>query len=118
MGVQVTTTEEGEVVGVGIPVGTDAFMRAHAEKVMKDNGVERFARHLAGTPEKQEAMLIATKSMSEKTCFLERGLDRPSTAEDAEARPRTPGSGGRRNASSLTNARVTTSTSSHTDGCK
>lgn len=42
---------------------------------MKDNDAERLARLWAGTPDRQEAMVIATESMAQKTCFLVWGLD-------------------------------------------
>lgn len=43
-GVRFTTTEGGRAVVVVIPVGTNIFVIAHAEKVVKDNGAERLAR--------------------------------------------------------------------------
>lgn len=42
---------------------------------MKENGGERLARRLAGIPDKQVAMVIAMKSMAQKTCFVDIGLD-------------------------------------------
>lgn len=56
-------------------MGTDAFMRAHAEKAVKENGTEPLACVLAGMPDKQMVILIATKSIATKACFPEWGLD-------------------------------------------
>lgn len=35
--VRATTTEEGEIIIVGIPVGTSTFVRAHTKEVVKEN---------------------------------------------------------------------------------
>ena len=63
------------MVVVGIPVGTDDFVEEHAMKIVKDDGVEGLARLLAHIPQKQEAMLVATKVLTAKTGFLERSVD-------------------------------------------
>lgn len=57
----ITTMEEGGVVVVGMPVGIEAFVRAHAEKIVKDNGADCLARLSADMADKQAATLIATK---------------------------------------------------------
>ena len=44
-------------------------------KIVKDDGVEGLARLLAHMPQKQEAMLVATKVLTAKTGFIERGVD-------------------------------------------
>lgn len=67
--------KEGGAVVIGIPVDTYVFVRAHAEKVMEDNGAERLTCSLADMPDRQTAMLTATKVMAQKTCFLKRGLN-------------------------------------------
>lgn len=73
--VHVTTAEERRAVVEDIPMGADAFVRAHVEKVVKDNSAERLTRLLPGMPDEQTAMLMATEWMAQKTCLLKRGLD-------------------------------------------
>ena len=73
--VGVNVVSRAGMVVVGIPVGTDEFVEEHAMKIVKDDGVEGLARLLAHMPQKQEAMLVATKVLTAKTGFLERGVD-------------------------------------------
>lgn len=65
---------KGRGVVVGIVIGADAFVQAHATKVVKEKGVERQTHLLAHMPDKQAAVLVATKSMAQKTFYLERGI--------------------------------------------
>lgn len=87
--VRVTTTEKGTVVMGGIPVGTGALVRAHAQKVVKDNAAERLARLLPEMPDTQAAMLIAAKSIAIELgqsaatggwCRMEKGTPQCTTA--------------------------------------
>lgn len=107
---------------------TDVFLRAHAKNVVKDNDAKRLARFVADTPDKQAAILIATKSIAQKTRSLERGLDN-GLCKDTCSRADLAGLWMQKHAaniwqrptkypSSLKGAQVTASTSSHTNGCK
>lgn len=52
---------EGGAIFVGIPVGTDTMVRAYANKLVEENGMEHLARLLSGMPDKQVATLIADR---------------------------------------------------------
>lgn len=54
---------------------TYTFVKAQTEKMVKDKGAKRLARLLADVPDMQEALLIATKSMTQKTYSVEPGMD-------------------------------------------
>lgn len=56
-------------------MGTNALVRTHVENVVKEKGAGRLARLLVGISDKQAAVLIATKSMTQKICFPMRVLD-------------------------------------------
>lgn len=74
-GVCFIITEEVEHVVVGIPVGTDTFVRAHGEKVVRDHAAVRLTHLLVALAGQQAVMLISTKSMAQTACFLQRGQD-------------------------------------------
>lgn len=130
-GVRVGITDEGGGAVVGIPIGTDAFVQAHAANMVKKKGAECLARHLVHIPDKHAVMLVATKSIARKTCYLdwsggrtstslkERFPCRPRGAMDAEAHPRALG-GGRRRAFLADGCppRTTASTCSRISRCK
>lgn len=65
MEVRVNTAAEGGAVVSSILVDTDAFVRAHVEKLVKDNASERLEPLLAAMLDRQAALLIATQSIAE-----------------------------------------------------
>lgn len=55
---------EGEgAVLVGILLGTDAFVEAHALQVVQNKEAKDLSRRCSRTPDKSAAMPIATKAM-------------------------------------------------------
>ena len=66
--------EEGTTV-VGIPIGTDAYVEECTMKKTTPGGADRLARMLARTPGKEVAHLVASQSLTQRSGYIERGVD-------------------------------------------
>ena len=60
---------------VGVPIGTELYVRGRAMEVVRDGGADYLARCLAKMPDKQAAALITFESLGQQTSHLERALD-------------------------------------------
>ena len=60
---------------VGVPTGTDDFVKGFAEDVITKGGAGKLARMLARMPEKQVAHLITSISLVQRSAYIERGID-------------------------------------------
>ncbi len=74
-GIGVSIAERGGVKVVGVPIGTDEYVRESAMEIVRNGGAEQLARMLSRMPDKQSANLIATGSMVQRTSYLERVMD-------------------------------------------
>lgn len=66
--------EEGITV-VGVPIGTDDFIKGFAADVITKGGARKLARMLARMPDKQVAHLITSMSLVQRSAYIERGID-------------------------------------------
>ena len=73
--VQVRIADEGGGTVVGVPIGTEEYVRGREMEVVRDEGVGRLARCLANMPDKQAAILIGVEYLGKRTSYLERALD-------------------------------------------
>ncbi len=73
-GVELDIANQGIAV-VGVPVGTDEYAKTYAMEVVKTGGAENLAKMLASMPDRQVAHLVATFSLTQRTAYVERGLD-------------------------------------------
>jgi len=75
--VGISLATEGGVVTVGVPVGSDDFVRSHAEGSIARLRCPQLARHLAGmaADHTQAALLVATQSLSRRLGYLARTVD-------------------------------------------
>ena len=60
---------------VGVPIGTEEYVRGRAMEVVRDGGADHLARCLANMPDKQAAALIFVESLGQQTSYLGRALD-------------------------------------------
>eukprot|EP00904_Undaria_pinnatifida_P003430 jgi/Undpi1/13088/HiC_scaffold_8.g02750.m1 len=74
-GIGVSIAERGGVKVVGVPIGTDEYVRESAMEIVRNGGAEQLARMLSRMPDKQSANLIATGSMVQWTSYRERVMD-------------------------------------------
>ncbi|CAM9850142.1 unnamed protein product, partial [Hapterophycus canaliculatus] len=75
--------EEGITV-VGVPIGTDAYVEECAMKKITEGGADKLARVLACMPDKQVAHLITSQSLSQRSGYIERGIDHKRTRKACE----------------------------------
>ena len=73
--VEVRIADEGGETVVGVPIGTEKYVRGREMEVVRDGGADRLARRLATMPDKQAAALIAVESLGQRTSYLEKTLD-------------------------------------------
>ncbi|CAM9984463.1 unnamed protein product [Laminaria digitata] len=73
--VDVRIADVGRVTVVGVPIGTEEYVRGRGMEVVRDRGANRLARCLANIPDKQAAPLIAVESLGQRTSYLARALD-------------------------------------------
>ena len=73
--VEVRIADKGGVTVVGVPIGTEDYLRGRAIEVVRDGGADRLAHCLANMPDKQAAALITVESLGRRTNYLERPLD-------------------------------------------
>ena len=73
-GVDVRVANSDGIVLVGVQVGSESFVKRHGLEVVRKRGVERYAGLLSYMPDKQVAMLIATREATYKTTSYRRGL--------------------------------------------
>ena len=66
--------EDGIIV-VGVPIGTDDFIKSFAADVINKGGAGKLARLLARMPDKQVAHLITSMSLVQRSAYIERGID-------------------------------------------
>ena len=59
---------------VGVPIGTEWYVRGRTIEVVRGGGAGRFARCLASMPDKRAAALIAVESLGRRTSYLGRAL--------------------------------------------
>ena len=59
---------------MGVPIGTEEYVRGREMEVVKDGDADRLARCLDNMPDKQAAALIAIESLRQRTSYLERAL--------------------------------------------
>ena len=71
-GISVSIAERGGVKVVGVPIGTDEYVRESAMEVVRNGRAEQLARLLSRMPDKQSANLIVTGSMVQRISYLER----------------------------------------------
>eukprot|EP00904_Undaria_pinnatifida_P013228 jgi/Undpi1/9035/HiC_scaffold_26.g11495.m1 len=74
-GTGVSIAERGGVKVVGVPIGTDEYVRESAMEIVRNGAAEQLARMMSRMPDKQSANLIATGSMVQRTSYLERVMD-------------------------------------------
>ena len=74
-GIGVSIAERGGVQVVGVPIGTDEYVRESAMEIVRNGGAEQLARMLSRMPDKQSANLIATGSMVQWTSYRERVMN-------------------------------------------
>ena len=60
---------------MGVPIGTDEYVRESVMEIVRNGGLEQLARMLSRMPDKQSANLIDTGSMVRRTSYLERVMD-------------------------------------------
>ena len=75
--------EEGITV-VGIPIGTDAYVEECAMKKITEGGAVELARMLARMPDKQVAHLVTSQSLTQRSGYIERGIDHRRTRKACE----------------------------------
>ena len=73
--VDVCIESKGGTTVVGVPIGTDEYVRDRAIEVVRDGGADRLTRCFASMPDKQAAVLVAIESLGQRTSCLERVLD-------------------------------------------
>lgn len=73
-GAGLTVAEEGITV-VGVPIGSDDYVKECAMKVITDRGAEKLARMLPQMSDKQVAFLITSLSLTQRSAYIERGID-------------------------------------------
>ena len=72
--VDVRIADEGGVTVVGVPIGTEEYVRERAMEVLRHGDADRLARCLANMPDKQAVALITVDSLGQRTSYLERAL--------------------------------------------
>ena len=60
---------------VGVPIGSDAYVKECAIKVIRDRGAEKLARMLPRMSDRHVAFLIISSSLTERSVYIERGID-------------------------------------------
>ena len=61
---------------VGVPIGTDAYyVEESAMKKIVEGGADKLARMLARMPDKQVAHLVTAQSLTQRSGYIERGID-------------------------------------------
>ena len=60
--VEVRIEDEGGVTMVGVPIGTEEYVRGRSMEVVRDVGADHLARCLANMPDKQAGALITAES--------------------------------------------------------
>eukprot|EP00903_Cladosiphon_okamuranus_P019868 g18261.t1 len=60
---------------VGVPIGTDAYIEDYAMRTITDGGADKLARMLARMPDKQVAHLVTAQSLTQRSGYLERGVN-------------------------------------------
>ena len=70
--VDVCIESKGGTTVVGVPIGTDEYVRDRAIEVVRDGGADRLTRCFASMPDKQAAVLVAIESLGQRTSCLER----------------------------------------------
>ena len=73
--IDVRVAGEGGPTVVGVPIGTDEYVRYRTIEVVRDGGADRLERCLDSMPDKQAAALIAIESLGQRASYLERTLD-------------------------------------------
>ena len=74
VGVDVRVATADGMVLVEVQVGSESFAKCHGLEVVRKRGVERYNGLLSHMPDKQAAMLIATREATYKTTSYRRGL--------------------------------------------
>lgn len=69
---------------VGIPIGTDAYVEERAMKKITDGGADELAHMLARMPDKLVAHLITSQSFTQRSGYIERGIDHKLTRKACE----------------------------------
>ena len=73
------------IMVVGIPIGTDAYVEERAmKKIITEGGADELARMLARMPDKQVAHLITSQSLTQRSGYIERGIDHKLTRKACE----------------------------------
>lgn len=73
-GAGIPIAEEGITV-VGVPIGTDAYVEEYAMTKITEGGADKLARMLARMPDKQVAHLVTSQSLTQRSGYIERGID-------------------------------------------
>ncbi|CAN0211098.1 unnamed protein product [Scytosiphon promiscuus] len=73
-GVGLQTANEGMTV-VGVPIGTDEFVRNFAMKVDNEGRAEKLARMLTRMPDGQVAHPVSSLSLTQRSAYIERRKD-------------------------------------------
>ena len=60
---------------VGVPIGTNEYVRESTIEIVRNGGAEQLARMLSRMPDKQSANLISTGSLVQRTSYLKRVMD-------------------------------------------
>ena len=68
--VEVRIADEGGVTMVGVPIGTEEYVRGRSMEVVRDGGADHLAHCLANLPDKQAAALITVESLGQRTSYL------------------------------------------------
>ena len=82
-GVGLTVAGEGITV-VGVPIGTDEYIKEFAMKVITDGGADKLAKMVPRMPDRQVANLITSLSLIQRSAYIERGIDPTLTKEACE----------------------------------
>ncbi|CAN0425517.1 unnamed protein product, partial [Scytosiphon promiscuus] len=82
-GVGLTVAGEGITV-VGVPIGTDDYVKEFAMKVIAEGGADKLARILPRMSDRQVANLITSLSLIQRSAYIERGIDPALTKEACE----------------------------------
>ena len=75
--------EEGITV-VGVPIGRDDYVKEFAMKVVTEGGAEKLARMLPHMSDKQVAHLVTSLSLTQRSAYIERGIDSTLSKEACE----------------------------------
>ncbi|CAN0344777.1 unnamed protein product, partial [Scytosiphon promiscuus] len=82
-GVGLTVAGEGITV-VGVPIGTDDYVKEFAMRVIAEGGADKLARILPRMSDRQVANLITSLSLIQRSAYIERGIDPALTKEACE----------------------------------